>query len=371
MIFHTVSDTSLSIVPLGADDLERCLAVLPLLYRAMDMTSFPRVSLMVLNELIPTAIFSSYNEVDMRTGGARVLAEPESFTAGLERFRPVMWTYRAQHPLMARFENGLHDGVWKISDFLNGEAFHALDIYTHIFAKIGVEDTLSMTLQSNEALKVFYAINGTQNFTERDRAVLVTLQPHLTQAFENAIAFTKSRALFLLSARAISDSENHGFMLVDASGRIQHANERGCKHLIEAFPSTLGEMLPPELMDWVIHSLPLLERPHNAFELNQLGTTFIFRSAAADEGTWIIVSRCEDESLLSKALVDRFHVTLRQAEVLLWLSRGKTNFEIGSILKMSERTVAKHLQLVFQSLGVENRHCASLKVMDALGACRT
>jgi DNA-binding CsgD family transcriptional regulator len=57
-------------------------------------------------------------------------------------------------------------------------------------------------------------------------------------------------------------------------------------------------------------------------------------------------------------------VTAREREVLEWLAAGKTDREIGEILAMSPRTVQKHLQHIYEKLGVETRTAA---VMRALG----
>ena len=53
-------------------------------------------------------------------------------------------------------------------------------------------------------------------------------------------------------------------------------------------------------------------------------------------------------------------VTGREAEVLLWLSRGKSSRDIGDILGLSHRTVTKHLEGIYAKLGVENRTAASI-----------
>jgi DNA-binding CsgD family transcriptional regulator len=44
---------------------------------------------------------------------------------------------------------------------------------------------------------------------------------------------------------------------------------------------------------------------------------------------------------------------------LLWLSRGKSNRDIAAILGLSPRTVNKHLEQMFEKLGVENRASAT------------
>lgn len=52
-------------------------------------------------------------------------------------------------------------------------------------------------------------------------------------------------------------------------------------------------------------------------------------------------------------------LTPRETEVLTWLSRGKTNRDIADILGMSHRTVNKHLEHIFEKLGVETRAAAA------------
>ena len=48
-------------------------------------------------------------------------------------------------------------------------------------------------------------------------------------------------------------------------------------------------------------------------------------------------------------------LTARETEVLSWLPQGKTNWEIGRILGVAEKTVGKHLENIFAKLHVENR----------------
>ena len=62
----------------------------------------------------------------------------------------------------------------------------------------------------------------------------------------------------------------------------------------------------------------------------------------------------------------RFSVTSREAEVLLWIARGKSNRDIGEILGLSPRTVNKHLETVYEKLGVENRASAAVLALTAI-----
>ncbi len=56
----------------------------------------------------------------------------------------------------------------------------------------------------------------------------------------------------------------------------------------------------------------------------------------------------------------RLPITAREADVLFWLARGKSNRDIGEILTLSPRTITKHLEGIYAKLGVENRTAASI-----------
>jgi len=74
----------------------------------------------------------------------------------------------------------------------------------------------------------------------------------------------------------------------------------------------------------------------------------------------------QDETSQLMVLRHTFSVTDREAEVLFWLSRGKTNQEIAQILSVSPRTVNKHLEPIFRKLGVENRTAAVAQALQVL-----
>ena len=59
-------------------------------------------------------------------------------------------------------------------------------------------------------------------------------------------------------------------------------------------------------------------------------------------------------------------VTPREAEVLYWLAQGKSNPDIATILGANVRTVHKHVEHIFQKLGLETRHAATLAALEVL-----
>jgi DNA-binding NarL/FixJ family response regulator len=71
----------------------------------------------------------------------------------------------------------------------------------------------------------------------------------------------------------------------------------------------------------------------------------------------------DDRTLLRQKLT----VTEREAEVLLWIARGKSNRDIAEILDLSPRTVNKHLEQIYSKLGVENRASAAALAVRTIG----
>lgn len=63
-------------------------------------------------------------------------------------------------------------------------------------------------------------------------------------------------------------------------------------------------------------------------------------------------------------------LTVREAEVLLWVAQGKSNADVSTILGCSEKTVKQHLGNIFEKLGVENRTSASLVAVETLAKGR-
>jgi DNA-binding NarL/FixJ family response regulator len=68
----------------------------------------------------------------------------------------------------------------------------------------------------------------------------------------------------------------------------------------------------------------------------------------------------------AELLKRKLMLTQREAEVVLWIARGKANRDIAEILSLSPRTVNKHLEQIFSKLGVENRTAAAAIAVRAL-----
>lgn len=66
----------------------------------------------------------------------------------------------------------------------------------------------------------------------------------------------------------------------------------------------------------------------------------------------------------SAAETNRVSLSRRQAECVQWVRAGKTDWEIGQILGLSEHTVAEHLEAARRRLGVKTRTQAVIEAIS-------
>ena len=57
-------------------------------------------------------------------------------------------------------------------------------------------------------------------------------------------------------------------------------------------------------------------------------------------------------------------LTPREAEVLFWISQGKSNHDISVILGAKTGTICKHVEHIFGKLNVENRTAAAVVALE-------
>lgn len=162
------------------------------------------------------------------------------------------------------------------------------------------------------------------------------------------------------SARAALDTTGRTLFAVDRNGAVQWCTPQAAR-LLAGFGAEPGGALtlPAPGLAWLqaclagsgAAPLALSDRDGTAFSLSFIGGT----------GDEILLRLARDGTASGlERLRERLPVTGREAEVLLWLSRGKSSRDIGEILGLSPRTVTKHLEGIYAKLGVENRTAASI-----------
>ncbi|WP_273209552.1 DNA-binding response regulator [Marinobacter subterrani] len=158
------------------------------------------------------------------------------------------------------------------------------------------------------------------------------------------------------SARSALDTAGQNLFAVDRGGNLLWSTPQVCRYLADTGQPGFPD-IRAQLEEWLGHN----PDPGHTMPLQVLDTSrSVEFLALVDEREYLLRLRTpQNQNTATAALRQRFELTLRESDVLLWIANGKTNREIGQILEMSPRTVNKHLEQVFRKLGVENRTAAA------------
>lgn len=158
------------------------------------------------------------------------------------------------------------------------------------------------------------------------------------------------------SARSALDTAGQNLFAVDREGNLLWSTPQVSRCLPDSSQPEYG-IIQGKLEEWLGHRL----EPGHTMPLRILDTPRSLEYLALVDGREYLLrlKTPQNQNSAAAALRERFQLTLRESDVLLWIANGKTNREIGEILDMSPRTVNKHLEQVFRKLGVENRTAAA------------
>ncbi|WP_457282146.1 response regulator [Polaromonas sp. P5_D5] len=145
------------------------------------------------------------------------------------------------------------------------------------------------------------------------------------------------------------------------------------RDLLMRYYGTSAPQTPEPVLNWLRRHMAEAERqvepPRLAVELGPRRLTFRLHQQTGDGdggGDWLIVMREISDDAVVEAMSLSFKLTAREAEVLYWVVKGKTNRDIGDILGSSPATVKKHLERVYAKLGVETRTAAAGMAMNRI-----
>ncbi len=172
------------------------------------------------------------------------------------------------NPLVLAHGRNPHAVTHRISDLVAPAKFRATPLFSDYYRRVGVEYAMAVPIHVKKHVLVSFVFNRSgRDFSDRDRACLESIRPHLGNLYR------------------------------------------------------LGQEIEGPRAAWGVPSA----QP----------------AAAAD-----------------------MPLTAREREVLHWLSGGKTDRDIATILGISPRTVHKHLQRIYEKLGVETRTAAVVRCLN-------
>jgi DNA-binding CsgD family transcriptional regulator len=251
----------------------------------------------------------------------------------------LYWAFvNAEHPICAAEEAGVVDAL-KISDFMSLRELRASRLYALWFSRFGMERELSVAIPSplwHTKVLIFNRGPG-KDFTERDRAVLDHLRPHLAHMWQ-AVRTRRLLNAALAEVGSVDEHDARGVIFLGAGREVEFMSPPVGRLLREFFPPAPRGHLPAMLVDWLDSS--------------------VAKSLIRRRGGRRLVVEHTGDSLVLQEELEEVQLTVREREVLAWVARGKTNAEVAELLWLAPSTVRKHLENVYAKLDVNTRTAA-------------
>ena len=321
-----------------------------MLYRVSDLAAFPRRVFEALGPLVRCDCFA-YNEFGP-DGVLKLLhCEPELPAASTNFLLSLGPEFTHEHPSVEYVMRTGSTEPLKITDFTSQQKWRRTTLYNEFFHPLRCEYQMGFAFPVPKGQIALGFNCAARDYSEDDRQLFTLLRPHLTQAYVNALALTRITA-------AITGM-NRAYVVASGDGTIEHASVSATRLLQKHFDLPAEpSRLPPQLSHWLLKPAGQGQKT-GPFEIERDAVRLVVTLARREpDGVCTLLLEEKSDASLKSRLVSA-GLTLREAEVLLWVKRGKADSEIAAILGSKTKTVSKHLEHIYEKLGVENRTTAA------------
>lgn len=333
-------------------------------YSARSVEEYARHITTGLGRLIG-ANYISYNEVDLRRGRNFPVVDPPEAVRFPGYTDGIFERHLGEHPIVAHFVRTGDLAAVKISDFASRRQFHRLGIYQEFFRHVRTEYQLAAGVVAEGEHLIDIGINRTRpDFTERDRAVLNIVRGYLAEAHRNAEQRSTVEADLAALLKGTDDIDA-AVVILGSGGSVRVASARA-QHLLNDYfggRSTSQGNLPEPLARWLRHAERDLTEDGRArcrpFVIDRNDRRLLVQPLVGSDRMLLLLK--EELLDITPRDLEPLDLTHRETEVLAWVAKGKTDAEVAAILDARPRTIGKHLERIYQKLGVENRTAAAAR----------
>jgi DNA-binding CsgD family transcriptional regulator/PAS domain-containing protein len=303
---------------------------------------------------------------DLRAGTRSVVTWPEH-ALGTEDVGCFNRFFHA-HPLVRFHSTHPDGGAHRISDSVPDASFRRSALYAEYYRRIGIAHVVAVPVYVDADRLVSFVLNRAgREFSDRDCAVLDALSfqlgaEYMAQEIRLRAQRTQAQLNALLLAAGLA------VIVLDRSGRVLRSSASALRWLSYAGLGRavrVGERLPEPIDRWL---RARIEPSWAMFDAGPLAMTtpahtLRLHLLQGEDALTLMIERTDPPP--TPALAADCGLTAREREILRWLAAGKSNADIAAILRISPRTVQKHLERMFRKLGVENRTAAVMRALRA------
>jgi DNA-binding CsgD family transcriptional regulator len=351
---------------LSCADLTKVLEAVTILNSGVGLASLRDRTLNCVNSLIPNQLiafdgFDREGEYD----GSLWYSPPG--TVPLERVE-ILGELVHEHPNFHRIMSTPNEAIFRISDAIPLAKFHRTTLYNEFYRVFDGEAQIAAAFRLAPNSLVTCSLHRPSiDFDDCELETLRLITPHLKAAFRNAQFVNQIDS----ERRYLSQATVKGILAMDDGGSIIFESQLAGEMLRKYFGETWGGGLPRAVREYVVAQSAAsvgreYHRPAEPLFVSN-GTEELRVTVTFDTQQREVLIFLEERRPHTVADFERSGVTRREAEILFWIGRGKTDPEIALLLSISPRTVQKHIEHIFAKLGVETRTAAVMRSLELVG----
>jgi DNA-binding CsgD family transcriptional regulator len=166
--------------------------------------------------------------------------------------------------------------------------------------------------------------------------------------------------------------ETLGLLIVAPDGHIEFATQQGADLLSRYSPDQGLKILPESIQHWFrdqmsqhdgnssLSNLPLsIEKKDQRLVVRLIPDV--------DRGRYCVLLEEQALPTFTADTLELLGLTRREAEVLFWIAKDKSNTGIAKVLGCCEGTVRKHIENLYKKLDVQTRMGAVMAALEKLG----
>ncbi|NUT99296.1 MAG: helix-turn-helix transcriptional regulator [Saccharothrix sp.] len=296
----------------------------------------------------------AYQSIDPRTGGSEQVSVPDGWETS--ELAEVFTQHVPQHPLLPHFLRADDLDAARLSDVVTRRQLRDLGIYQDFYRPLGIAHQLVCRLDTDLGVSNILVFNrGSADFTDAEVGLARLARPYLA----NLVATAAAGSWFDSALAALEgiDDTAYGVVLLGPLGRIRVAN-RSARLLLSAYfrrSAREGGVVPEELGAWLVRQ-DLAPQPYLVTRGSRRLTVRLFRHRASAA---LLMSETGTRTATAATAPN---LTPRESDVLWLVAGGRTNAQAAQLLRISVRTVEKHLENVYGKLGVTSKAEAAERV---------
>jgi len=352
------------------------------LYTLRNLDTFGVDALTIVNQLVPSDA-PNFHSTCIQT---HQVQQKQTFLPDFPGFTPAMESamheHFGEHPIAQHMPQTLK-GAYKLSDFVSQKELHCFEgLYQQYLKPLGVQEQMTFFFpnvkpdywykltQVNTVLLGFALHRPQRSFTERDRLILNLLRPHLFQAYGNAQHYQQLQQELNQFQQSLNPL---GLVILNTEGQVQWITPQATAWLEAYFPKPTGSLqLPDHLWAWVKHQINCftqktdLPKAWLPLRIEQDGKQLTIRLVVEQMAERYLLL-LEEQTLSLLESLELLGLSQRETEVLVRVMQGNDNKTIAAQLNVGKSTVRKHMESIFQKLGVQSRTEAIAYALEKLG----